>query len=186
MQTAHELFIHELTDMLDAENRLVEALGKQSEEVSNAELKKGLAAHQKQTQKQAQRLQQIFEELGESPEQTECKGIRGLVEEHQTFSEEEDPSEDLLDIFTTGANIKVERYEISAYESLIRLAQLMKHRKAVQLLQENLREEQQTEKKLSGLAKKLKPENLGMGEEEQEEEAPSRRSPASRRSRKAA
>jgi ferritin-like metal-binding protein YciE len=186
MQTAHELFIHELTDMLDAENRLVEALGKQSEEVSNAELKKGLAAHQRQTQKQAQRVQQIFEELGESPEQTECKGIRGLVEEQQTFSEEEDPSEDLLDIFTTGANIKVERYEISAYESLIRLAQLMKHRKAVQLLQENLREEQQTEKKLSVLARKLKPENLGMGEEEQEEETPSRRSPGSRRSRKAA
>ena len=49
--------------MLDAENRLVEALGKQSEEVSNTELKKGLSAHQKQTQKQAQRLQQIFEEL---------------------------------------------------------------------------------------------------------------------------
>ena len=186
MQTAHELFVHELTDMLDAEQQLVKALGKQSEEVTNPELKKGLAAHQKQTQKQAERLQQIFEELGESPEQTECKGVRGLVAEQESFSQEEDPSEDLLDIFTTGANIKVERYEISAYESLIRMAQQMKHRQAVQLLRENLREEQQTEKKLSALSKKLQPENLGMGEEEEEEQSSSRRGQGSRKGRRAA
>jgi ferritin-like metal-binding protein YciE len=185
MQTAHELFVHELTDMLDAEKQLVEALGKQAEEVTNSELKKGIVAHQKQTQKQAERLQQVFEELGESPEESECKGIRGLIEEHQTFVQEEEPSPDLIDIFTTGADIKVERYEISAYESLVRMAQMMKHRKAVQLLRENLREEQQTEKKLAALSKKLKPENMGMGEEE-EEETSSRRSQGSRRGRRAA
>jgi ferritin-like metal-binding protein YciE len=189
METAHELFVHELTDMLDAETQLVEALGKQSEQASNPELKKGIAAHQKQTQKQAQRIQQIFQELGEGPEQSECKGVRGLIEEYETFSKEEEPSEDLLDMFTAGAAVKVERYEISAYESLIRMAQMMKHRKAVQLLRETLKEEQQMEKRAAAMSKKLKPQNLGMGEEElggvRAQSSSGRRS-GSRRSRKAA
>ena len=40
MQTAHEFFLHELGDMLDAERKLAEALGKQAEESSRPELKK--------------------------------------------------------------------------------------------------------------------------------------------------
>src|SRR5579884_843915 len=176
METAHELFIHELGDMLDAEKKLVEALGKQAEESSRPELQKAFQSHQAQTEKQVERLQQVFEDLGEQPEETECKGIKGLIEEHDAF-QEEDPSEDLMDIFNVGAATKVERYEISSYEGLIRLAQLMGHKKAVKLLNQNLKEEQQTLKKMEGFSKKLKPENLGMGEEEEEEEEGQRRQP---------
>lgn len=171
METAHELFIHELGDMLDAEQKLVEALGKQAEESSRPELQKAFQSHQAQTQKQVERLQQCFELLGEEPEETECKGIKGLIEEHDTFTQEEDPAEDLLDIFNVGAASKVESYEICAYESLINLAQQMEHTKVERLLNQNLKEEQQTLKKMQGFAKKLKPENLGMeGEEEEGEE----------------
>ena len=74
-----------------------------------------------------------------------------------------------MDIFNVVAATKVERYEISSYESLIRLAQLMGHKKAVKLLNQNLKEEQQTLKKMESFSKKLKPENLGMGEEEEED-----------------
>ena len=168
MQTAHEFFVHELKDMLDAEHQLVEALGKQAEESSRPELKKAFAAHRAQTQKQAQRLEQVFESISEEPEEEECAGIRGLIEEHEKFKAE-DPSEDLLDIFNVGAATKVERYEVSSYEALIRLAREMGHRKAVQLLNQNLKEEQQTLRKMEGFGKKLKPENLGMGEEEESE-----------------
>ena len=167
METAHEFFLHELGDMLDAEQKLVEALGKQAEESSRPELKKAFESHQAQTEKQVERLQQVFQDLGERPEKTECKGIKGLIEEHDAF-QEESPSEDLLDIFNVGAAVKVERYEISAYEGLIRLAQQMKHTKAVKLLNQNLKEEQQTAKKMEGFEKKLKPERMGMGEEEEE------------------
>jgi ferritin-like metal-binding protein YciE len=169
MQTAHELFIHELNDILDAEQKLIEALGKQAEECTRPELQKAFQSHQAQTEKQAERLRQCFEFLGEDPEGTECKGIRGLIEEHDTFVQEEDPAEDLVDIFNVGAAEKVESYEICAYESLIRMADLMGHTKASRLLKQNLKEEQQTLKKMQGFSKKLKPENLGMGEEEGEE-----------------
>ena len=167
METAHEFFLHELGDMLDAERKLVEALGKQANESSRPELKKAFQSHQAQTEKQVERLQQVFEDLGEEPEETECKGIKGLIEEHDAF-QEESPSEDLLDIFNVGAAVKVERYEISAYEGLIRLAQQMKHTKAAKLLNQNLKEEQQTAKKMEGFEKKLKPERMGMGEDEEQ------------------
>ena len=171
MQTAHELFLHELSDMLDAERKLVEALGEQAEGAANPQLQKAFLAHQAQTEKQVQRLEQVFEQLGDEPEETECKGLNGLLEELETFKQE-DPSEDILDVFSIGAAMKVESYEINAYESLIRLATDMEHTKAVRLLQKNLKEEQATWKKLDGLAKKIKPERTGHEEEaEGEEEA---------------
>lgn len=175
MQTAHEFFIHGLTEMLCAERQLVEALGKQAEESSRPDLKKAFESHQKQTEKQVERLEQVLEELSEEAEETECKGIRGIIEEHDTFMEEEDPAEDIADIFNVGAASKVENYEICAYNDLIRLADMMGHKKASKLLNQNLKEEQQTAKKMESFAKKLKPENMGMEEEGEEQEQPRRR-----------
>ena len=169
MQTAHELMLHGLSDILDGERQLVNALEKNAEQASRPELKKAFESHQAQTQKQVERLQQVFESLGEQPEDAECKGIKGLIEEHETFMEEEEPSPDLADIESVIGAAKIEAYEIHEYEGLIRLAQQMGHRKAVQLLKQNLREEQQTLKKMQGFSKKLKPDDMGM-EEEQEEQ----------------
>lgn len=169
MQTAHEFFTHELADMLDAERKLVEALGEQAEESSNPQLQKAFESHRAQTENQVERLEQCFQELGEEPEQTECAGMKGLIEEHDNMKQQ-DPAEDILDIFNTTAAMKVEHYEITAYESLIRLSDMMGHKKVSRLLNQNLKEEQQTLKKMEGFSKKLKPEHLGMGEEEEESE----------------
>jgi ferritin-like metal-binding protein YciE len=103
-----------------------------------------------------------------------------LIAEHDTFVGEEDPAEDLLDIFNTVAAAKVESYEIQAYQSLIRMADLMEHTKVSRLLNQSLKEEQATLKKVEGFSKKLKPENLGMEEEteaEDETESSSRKAP---------
>lgn len=190
MKTAHEFFVHELSDMLDAEHKITEALGNQEEESSASALRKAFAKHRDQTEKQIERLERCFQVLGEEPESTECAGVKGLIEEHDQM-EEEDLSPDLLDIFNTIAATKVERYEITAYESLIRLAEMMGHKKAVKLLRENLREEEQTLKTMQQFSRKLKPENMGM--EEREEEKPrgkvqsiGRRATTRQRSRKAA
>lgn len=168
METARELFIHELADILDGERNLVDALGELAEESQNKELKRGFESHQKQTEQHVRRIEQIFEELDESPEDTECRGIRGLIEEQKSISEE-DPSPDIFDVFTVGAAEKVESYEMRAYESLISLARELGMRRAAQLLGQTLKEEQQTLKKLQTLSKKIKPNESGMeGHEGQE------------------
>ena len=167
MQTARDLFVHELQDILDGEQRLVEALGEQEQMSTNDQLQKAFAAHRAQTEGQVERLKQAFELIGEEPEETECKGIQGLVEEVHAFMEE-DPSEDLIDVFNVGAAIKVESYEINAYESLIDMAEELGFDKAARLFKQNLREEEQTLKKMEGFHKKIKPENLGVAEEEEQ------------------
>ncbi|HEX2331059.1 MAG TPA: DUF892 family protein [Candidatus Angelobacter sp.] len=186
VETAHELFLHGLSDVLDAERKLVEALSEQAESADNEQLRKALENHQKQTQGQVERLEQVFEDLGEEAQDTECSGMQGLIEEVENFKEEQ-PSPDILDVFMIGAAAKVESYEIHAYEDLIQLGTDMGHKKAVRLLQQNLREEQQTLKKMEGFAKKIKPERSGMEEEEEQETERGSRSRSSRgRSRKAA
>ncbi len=170
MQTAHELFLHELGDVLNAERNLVDALEEQAEAVTNEQLKTAITGHRAQTEKQVERLEQVFEDLGEEAEEAECKGVKGLVEEWKTFKEEEDPSDDILNVVTINAAAKVESYEINVYESLIQMARDMEHSKAVKLLQQNLKEEQQTLKKMQGFARKIKPELSGMEEAEEDQD----------------
>ena len=170
MQTAHELYVHELNDMLSAEQQLVDALQEQADAASNSQLKKAFESHRAQTQKQVERLQSCFEEIGEEPEGEECKGIKGLIEEFKSFVKEHDPSPDILDHFACGAAAKVEQYEIKGYESLIELAESMEHDQAVKLLNQSLKEEESTLEKMEKFGERLQPENLGMEEMEGGEE----------------
>lgn len=180
MQTGHEFFVHGLNDIMDAEQQLVIALKDLAGDSSRPDLKKAFDQHRRETEGQVKRLQQCFELLGEEPEDTECHGIRGLIAEKKAFSEE-DPSEDLVDVFNVGAGIKSETYEICEYESLIDMARQMKHTKVAQLLGQNLKEEKATLKKMEGFQKKVKPAQM-MSEEEQEKASSSRsRSSRSRR-----
>src|SRR5213078_3511322 len=81
MQTGHELFVHGLNDMMDAERQLIDALEELAGDSSRADLKKAFEQHRRETEEQIKRLDQCFELLGEEPEETECHGIRGLVAE---------------------------------------------------------------------------------------------------------
>jgi ferritin-like metal-binding protein YciE len=173
MQTGHELFVHGLNDMMDAEQQLVKALEENANDSSRADLKKAFQQHRKETEGQIKRLEQCFKLLGEEQEETECHGIRGLVAEKKAFTEE-NPSEDLIDVFNVGAGIKAESYEICEYESLIDLAREMKHTKVAQLLNQNLKEEKATLKKMEGFSKKVKPAEMMNGEQEQKASGSSR------------
>ena len=165
METGHEFFVHELNDMMDGEQHLVEALRENADDSSESELKKAFDQHRQQTENHVERLRQCLELLGEESEETECHGIRGLVAEKKAFTEE-DPSEDLIEVFNVGAAIKAESYEICAYESLIRMAREMKHSKVAKLLNQTLREEKTTLKKMETFSKRIKPSQM-MNEEQQ-------------------
>lgn len=179
MQTGHELFVHGLNDMMDAERQLVEALEENANDSSRADLKKAFEQHRRETEGQIERLEQCFELLDEEQEETECHGIRGLIQEKTAFAEE-NPSEDLIDVFNVGAGIKAESYEICEYESLIDMAREMKHTKVAQLLSANLKEEKATLKKMQAFSDKVKPNEM-MNPEQEEKVAASAKSSRSRR-----
>lgn len=164
MQTGHELLLHGMKDMLDGERQLVDALHKLATDSTNPHLKHAFETHRTETEGHVKRLEQCFELLGEAPETSECKGIKGLIEEKKQFAQEE-PSPDILDVFDVVAAIKTETYEICEYKALIQLAREMKHTKVVKLLNGNLKEEQAAFKKMEAFSKTLKPEKM-MTEEE--------------------
>jgi len=167
MHTGHEMFVHELNDMMDAERQLLDILQQNAEESSRGDLRKAFAEHRKQTEGQIERLEQCFELLGEDQQDTECHGIKGLAAEKEAFTQE-DPSEDLVDVFNVEAGVKAESYEICSYESLIEMAREMKHSQVAKLLGQNLKEEQATLRKMEAFRKKVKPNQL-MSEEEEEQ-----------------
>jgi ferritin-like metal-binding protein YciE len=152
MQTIHELFIHGLNEILDAEQQLVAALQDLASDSSRADLKKAFESHRIETEGHVRRLHQCFELLGERPKNAECLGVRTLIVETKTFRQE-GPAEGVIDIFNLGVGIKIETYEIREYESLIDMAAEIKHTDVAMLLTENLREERAALKKLLGFRK---------------------------------
>ena len=72
-----ELFLHQLKDLYDAEHRLTDALPKLAEKASHASLKNAFQAHLQETEKQIERLEMIFENVGEEPERMKCASDGG-------------------------------------------------------------------------------------------------------------
>jgi ferritin-like metal-binding protein YciE len=151
MTTLNELFDHELKDIYYAEHQLVEALQTLADESSDGEIKKAFQSHRKETQGHITRLDQVFKVLGEKPASEKCPGIEGLLKEKKAFAKEK-PSDEILDLYNLGAAQKTERYEITAYENLIEMADALGHSEAVTQLEANLQEEEGALQTLKGLA----------------------------------
>jgi ferritin-like metal-binding protein YciE len=173
MQTIEELFEHELKDMYGAETSLLDALEQMANESSDREIKKGFTQHRRETQGQIKRLDKIFRSLGQKPEAETCPGIEGLIKEKKAFMRER-PTPELLEFYNIGASQKVERYEITAYENLIDMAEKLGMGDAVELLEQNLQEEEATLNRLKALASEF--DVTEETEMEEEELSSSRRS----------
>ena len=151
METIEELFEHELQDIYSAEQSLVDALEQMANESSDREIRKGFTQHRKETQGQIKRLEKIYKTLGRKPESSSCPGIEGLIKEKKAFMREK-PSDELLEFYNIGAAQKTERYEITAYEGLIDMADKLGMLDAVELLEQSLQEEEATLNKLKAIA----------------------------------
>src|SRR5262249_15377504 len=84
-----DLYIDELKDIYDAENRLVKALPKLAKAATSDDLRAGFEAHLEQTRGHVERLQEIFQGLGEKPTGKKCNGMMGLVKEGEEIMDED-------------------------------------------------------------------------------------------------
>jgi len=180
IESIEELFEHELKDILGGEQALVDALEQMAQESSDRDIKKAYTQHRKETQGQIKRLEKIFRSLGQKPEAETCPGIEGLIKEKKVFMREK-PTGELLEFFNVGAAQKVERYEITSYESLIDMADKLGLTDAVELLEENLQEEEAALNKLKAIASEFDVADEADEVEETEESAEEERATARRR-----
>ncbi len=152
LDTLRQLFEHELRDLYDAENKLVRALDTMAKKVADETLSQAFKEHRQTTQEQAKRLEKVFRLVDKKPRREPCRGINGLIEEFSKFVSQEDPSQEVLSAFAIGAALKVEHYEIVAYQSLLRLAGRLGLTEAMGHLEQNLAEEQDTARRLDEMA----------------------------------
>jgi ferritin-like metal-binding protein YciE len=154
LDTLQKLYVDELRDLYNAENQLLKALPKMAKAASSEELKNAFEKHLEQTEMHVQRLEQVFEELDQTPKGKTCRAMKGLIREGSEILEEEgDPS--VLDAGIIVAAQKVEHYEIAGYGSVRTFAELLGQQKAVELLQTTLDEESEANELLNGLAESI-------------------------------
>jgi ferritin-like metal-binding protein YciE len=166
MTTLNELFDHQLKDIYYAEHQLVEALQTLADESFDEDIKKAFQSHRRETQGHIKRLNQVFKSLGEKAIGETCPGIDGLLKEKKAFAKER-PSDEVLDFYNLGAAQKTERYEITAYETLIEMADALGRSAIVMQLEANLLEEEAALQKLKGLAADVNKQPLIAEEDEQ-------------------
>jgi ferritin-like metal-binding protein YciE len=164
INTLQEKFIHELGDIYDAEHQFLEAQQMMQEQATSETVLALFEKHIPETEKQIQNLEKVFEILGEKPERVKCQGATGLVTEGNKLLKETAENPALADLAIAGANAKVEHYEISCYEGLIIGAEMMGQKEIVKLLKQNLKQEQQTSKKISETLPELLEEAMGSEE----------------------
>ena len=149
--TMQELFLDELRDLYDAEKQLTKALPEMADAASTEELRSAFEDHLEQTRGHVQRLEQIFEELGEKSSGKKCAAMAGLIKEGNEVVDESDESV-VRDAGLIAAAQKVEHYEMSGYGSARTHAQLLGNKRAATLLKETLDEEKAADAKLNEIA----------------------------------
>jgi ferritin-like metal-binding protein YciE len=150
-----QLFVHELKDIYYAEKALTKTLPQLAREASDRELEGAFRSHLKETEKHVANLERVFEHLGKRPEAHPCPGIEGIKKEHDEFMQENQSTQQIKDMFLTGAAARTEHYEIAAYTGLVGQARALGEREAVDLLQQNLRQEKEALKKVETISRRI-------------------------------
>jgi ferritin-like metal-binding protein YciE len=150
-KTLATLFEDTLKDVYFAERKILSALPKMAKAAQSQELKDAFHKHHSQTEEQVRRLEQVFGLIGQKAKGKTCPAILGILEEGTEMMEEYQGSP-ALDAALISAAQAVEHYEIARYGTLKRWANDLGLAAAVELLDETLQEEGQTDKDLTALA----------------------------------
>ena len=152
LETLQQLFVDELQDLYSVEKQIIEALPKMAEKANSPELKRAFQTHLQQTERQLERLDQIFDQVrGADRNKKKCKGMEGIIEENEKLIKDAKDA-DVRDAGMIAGAQRVEHYEISVYGTARTYAQLLNRPEIARLLQETLDEEKETDRLLSGIA----------------------------------
>lgn len=154
MDTLENVLVHEMSDLLSAEQQFLKTLKKMARSADSDEVKQLANEHHDQTQQQIDTLKAAFSELGSKPEKMVCKGAQGIAEENEGTIKDESKGV-LRDLALLSGGMRVEHYEIAGYTSAVAIARALKQTKVATLLQQILKQEKETAKMLEKTASEL-------------------------------
>jgi ferritin-like metal-binding protein YciE len=153
-KTLMDLFTDSVKDLYFAEKKILAALPKMAKAAENEQLVAAFEKHLEETEAQIERLEQVFEELEETPKGKKCPAILGIIEEGQEVMKEFKGSP-ALDAALIAAAQAVEHYEICRYGTMATWAKQLGLRQSLSLLKQTINEEEKTDKALSELAESV-------------------------------
>ena len=153
MKSMEDLFLHTLKDIYYAEKLVLRIMPKMMKQASSPELKQAFEKHHNETEKQIERLDQVFEECNSAARGIRCEAMDGILAEAKDMMEEVEDAE-VRDAGLVAAAQSIEHYEISRYGTLAAWAQQLGMKNAPKLLQQTLEEEKKADRQLSELALK--------------------------------
>jgi ferritin-like metal-binding protein YciE len=156
-KTLRDLWIDELKDLYNAEHQILKALPTMAKAANDDGLRRAFEAHLKQSKGHVERLDQVFELIGQAPRGKKCKGLEGIIAEGKETMEQ-DFAAPLGDAALIAAAQRVEHYEIAAYGTVRAFAEVLSETDAAELLKLTLDEEKATDVKLSEIAETVNPE----------------------------
>ncbi len=146
-----ELFHDTLKDIYFAEKKILSALPKMAKAARAEELRAAFEKHEQETEGHVERLEKVFEELGEPPRGKTCDAIMGIIAESQEVMKDY-KGMPALDAGLLAAAQAVEHYEMSRYGSLKTWASELGLGDAADLLETTLAEEKKTDATLTKIA----------------------------------
>ncbi|MFG0260853.1 MAG: ferritin-like domain-containing protein [Novipirellula sp. JB048] len=155
-----DAFYDELRDLLSAEKQLTKALPKLVKHASSDPLRQAFETHLAETQEHVKRVESAFEETGKAARAKTCEAMAGLIKEADGLLKENGEPV-VKDALLIAAAQKVEHYELATYGTLCTWAEMLGYNKALSLLKQNMADEENTDKKLSELAKTINQQAVG-------------------------
>jgi len=150
-QGLRELLMDELRDVYDAEKQLTKALPKMAKGATSEELREAIQTHLQETEGHVERLERVFEAMGETARGKHCDGIAGIINEGAALLKSTFDGA-VLDAGLIAGAQRAEHYEIAAYGSLIAWAETLGLGDVVEILEQTLEEEKNADEKLTSLA----------------------------------
>jgi ferritin-like metal-binding protein YciE len=151
MKTFKDLFLDELADMYDSENRITKALPKVIKAATCEKLQQGLQQHLQETEGHVSKIERVFGVFDEKPRAKKCPAMVGILEEGDEIISEYKKSPAINAAIISAAQ-KVEHYEIASYGTLHAWAELLGNDDAAQLIQEILDQEKEADRVLNECA----------------------------------
>lgn len=148
----YTLFKESLQDIYWAEQALLQTLPKMKAAATSLTLAAAIEKHTLETQTHVERLEQIFELLGEEAAGKKCEAMAGLIKEGNEIIGDTEEDTSVRDAGLIMAAQKVEHYEIATYGSLKALAARMGNAEIASLLDQTLKNEKETDDALTVLA----------------------------------
>src|SRR5215217_4755422 len=153
MMNLRDLYVDQLRDLYSAEQQILVALPKMIAAATDAKLRRKFEKHEVETREQADRLMEIFEDLGVSPSGHHCRGMEGLLlEGDEILQRRGQIPPEVMDAALICATQRVEHYEMAGYGCVRTFADMLGLDKHAKLLQETLDEEGHADQVLTKVA----------------------------------